>query len=308
MKTIIYLLFIANTFSVCGSKITKKKPFEDTIKGYFNDDDLKDYIVKDKKNSNKVTFTIFINNGKTYIKKMSFDVVGDDFSDIENSIENLFITNPKKGEIGIGASCCGNFKSTEISYYKYYQNIQNWILYKNNTATIDTDFLPSIVIKYLDFSYTIDNKNIGLNTSLKNKELSDLKAINETLFKKLYDKYKNANDTKTSDRVSGSLNFDDLAELLSLIPLDKKNINDYNDLAYYLGQCKDGKTSSIFLLKEILKKEPSRVVAYLNLADAQWDFDQKDNAAKSYKKYSVLMKSARKDLTKIPLRVIERSK
>ena len=42
--------------------------------------------------------------------------------------------------------------------------------------------------------------------------------------------------------------------------------------------------------------------------DAQWGFDDNENAKKSYLKYISLMKSQGKDLNKIPKRVHERIK
>ena len=96
--------------------------------------------------------------------------------------------------------------------------------------------------------------------------------------------------------------------MLYEIPINDKNINKYNDLAYYLSQTKNGKSSAIFLLKRIIKKNETRVVAYLNLADAQWDSQREDDAKKSYQKYVSLMKSQNKDLAKIPQRVNDRIK
>ncbi|WP_312400015.1 tetratricopeptide repeat protein, partial [Chryseobacterium sp.] len=64
----------------------------------------------------------------------------------------------------------------------------------------------------------------------------------------------------------------------------------------------------IFLLKKIIQKFPSRVVAYLNLADNYWAINDKDLAKKNYKKYIELMKSQNKDQSKIPQRVFERIK
>ena len=309
MKRLLGIILLGILFVNQSNSLTIRQIDQDnkTI-GYFDNDDLKDYIVREKKNQEKVVYSIFINNGKSYSKKISFEVKSDDFSEIENSLDNLFISNPKKGEIVINASCCGSFKSTESTHYKYFEENDNWILYKNSNSTIESDFLPTIEVQFLDFSYTIDNKNVKNNSSIKNKELSNLKITNETFFKTLFNKYKDANDNKTSNKVSGNLNFDDLADLLALIPIDKKNINKYNDLAYYIGESKNGSICSIFLLKEIIKKDPSRVVAYLNLADAQWNFDQKENASRYYKKYSLLMKSSSKDLTKIPQRVYDRIK
>ncbi|TRX36195.1 tetratricopeptide repeat protein [Flavobacterium sp. ZT3R18] len=85
------------------------------------------------------------------------------------------------------------------------------------------------------------------------------------------------------------------------------DIASLNDKAYYLEQMKCYKTSA-YILEQILKKHPDRVVAYLNLGDARWGINDKENAEKSYKKYIELMTSQGKDLNKIPKRVYDRTK
>ncbi|HKX86915.1 MAG TPA: hypothetical protein VJL37_09590 [Flavobacterium sp.] len=279
---------------------------EDKIKGYFNEDNLEDYIVKDKK-TDKIILIVYINNGKDYVRKVSFEVVNDDFGSVEEPLQNLFISNPKKGEILVGASCCGSLKTTESNYYKYYKEVDTWILYKVATATVDSDFIPLIDISYQDFAYSIDGKRRD-NKLIREKELKELKEKNDSQLNKLLEKFKVANDSKSIDKMSGKQNFDDLAEMIKNIPLSKENISKYNDFAYYLGLCKDGETASVFLLKEIIKKEPSRIVAYLNLADAQWDMEQYENAKDSYRKYDSLMRKNEKNISKIPSRVKERIK
>lgn len=207
----------------------------------------------------------------------------------------------------IGASCCGSFKTTESNYYKFYKEIDNWILYKTTSATVDSDFLPVIDVTYQDFSYSIDGKN-KKNDDLKARQLKLFKEQNKEEFNALFSKYKKAAATKTITQESGNLNFDKLAEIVLNIPVNKVNIDQYNDLAYYLGLTKDGTAASVFLLKIILKKEPSRVVAYLNLADARWDMEQFESARESYKKYESLMRESGKDINRIPSRVKERIK
>ena len=321
MKIIItFYLLISNAISVINFKYEsgdsnkiaentfhKINSFDDKIKGYFNTDNLEYYLIKDEKKTNKVTLTIFINNGKSYSKKATFDITDDDFESVENPLQNLFISNPKKGEILVGASCCASFKTTESCYYKFFETIDSWILYKISTATVDSDFIPTIDITYQDFSYSTDGKTRN-NKSLRDKELRSLKEKNLSQLNILYKKYKDAFDNKSISKTSGNLNFDDSAEMLTNVPLNKENINKYNDLAYYLGLSKGGERASIFLLKKIIDKEPSRIVAFLNLADAQWNIEQFDYAKKSYIKYNSLMKSNSKDLKKIPERVRERIK
>jgi hypothetical protein len=285
--------------------LKNNKIIDEPIKGYYNNDDLQDYIIKDSKN--KKIYSIYINNGKGYTKKTSFIITKDDFDGIENPLNNLYISNPEKGVILIGASCCGNFKTTEINYYKFFDEINNWILYKNSSSVIESDFIPTIELNYLDYSYLIDGKLLN-KKGIKENETIKRKKKNEDFFNILFNKCKKANDNNSIEKTSANLNFDDLAELLYTIPINKDNINNYNDLAYYIGLCNDGKTSSVFLLKCIINKYPTRTVAYLNLGDAQWGLEDKQNAKKSYKKYIELMKTQGKDLNKIPKRVYDRIK
>jgi hypothetical protein len=288
-------------------KINNGTTGDGKIKGYFDADNLEDYIVLDRGKSEKVSLTIFINNGKSYTKKSTFDITNDDFESVENPLQNLFISNPKKGEILVGASCCGSMKTMESCYYKFFGDISTWVLYKITTATVASDFIPEIDVVYQDFTYSVDGKSRN-NKTLREKELKQLKAGNQAMLENLYNKYKTAADNKKISSLDGNLNFDDLAELLANVPLTKENVNKYNDLAYYLSLSKSGDMASIFLLKKIIAKEPSRIVAYLNLADAQWDAEHYENAKENYAKYNSLMRANAKDVTKIPARVKERMK
>ena len=87
----------------------------------------------------------------------------------------------------------------------------------------------------------------------------------------------------------------------------QKNLNIiiYNYGAYNLIEGENFNEARIILL-DIVNFSPDRVVAYLNLGDAQQGFDDNENAKKSYLKYISLMKSQGKDLNKIPKRVYER--
>lgn len=67
-------------------------------------------------------------------------------------------------------------------------------------------------------------------------------------------------------------------------------------------------TYSIEILEGIIAQFPERTVAYLNLADSFWEIDNKKEAIDNYKKYISLMKSQKKDLKKIPQRVMVRTK
>ena len=103
------------------------------------------------------------------------------------------------------------------------------------------------------------------------------------------------------------LNKNEIDYLLKTYDINEKNVNDYNNIAYYLEQNKQFETS-LYLLNKIISKYPSRVVAWLNLGDVNWELNEKIKAKEGYNKYISLMKSQKKDLSKIPQRVYERSK
>ena len=97
-----------------------------------------------------------------------------------------------------------------------------------------------------------------------------------------------------------------LKAMLYEVPLTKKSLNDYNNIAYYLQKSKHNK-EAIFLLEEILSEFPHRIVAYYNLGDAYWALGQKSKAKKYYGNYIKQMKKAGKE-KKVPKVVRERAK
>ena len=78
-----------------------------------------------------------------------------------------------------------------------------------------------------------------------------------------------------------------------------------NDLGFLLGET-GYYGESIELLNAVIARNPTRTVAYLNLADSYWGVNDKARAAWAYKKYASLMSGAGK-ASKIPARVIERT-
>ncbi|PKQ61440.1 hypothetical protein BZG02_15925 [Labilibaculum filiforme] len=90
------------------------------------------------------------------------------------------------------------------------------------------------------------------------------------------------------------------------LSLSKRNAMTLNDKAYYLSEigCFG---EAIMILKIVLEYFPTRIVAYINLGDAYWGLEEKDNASQAYQKYIELMKASGKEC-KIPQRVYERIK
>jgi tetratricopeptide (TPR) repeat protein len=78
-----------------------------------------------------------------------------------------------------------------------------------------------------------------------------------------------------------------------------------NDYGFFLQQAGDHH-GAIPIFNIIIKEEPQRAVAYLNLADSLWALDRKGEAKTHYKTYQRLMAEAKKG-NQLPARVTERS-
>jgi tetratricopeptide (TPR) repeat protein len=78
-----------------------------------------------------------------------------------------------------------------------------------------------------------------------------------------------------------------------------------NDLGFLFGET-GYYEESIELLNAVVARNPTRTVAYLNLADSYWGLKNRELAAQAYKQYASLMSDAGK-VSKIPGRVLERS-
>jgi tetratricopeptide (TPR) repeat protein len=91
------------------------------------------------------------------------------------------------------------------------------------------------------------------------------------------------------------------------LKLTKTNVTKFNDIAYTLYKVKNYH-DSVSVLENIILQFPTRVVAYLNIADCYWEMKDKPKAIENYKKYIQLMTEQKKDLNKIPKYVYERVK
>ena len=143
----------------------------------------------------------------------------------------------------------------------------------------------------------------------QNIEIS-LKGFEFNTIKEKFNKKSASNPSSSFDVIKDKnalMNLDiyAIADILTDNPVSIKNVSNYNDAAYYLIEGKNYNEARIILL-EIVKFSPDRIVAYLNLADAEWGFDEKQDAKKSYQKYIELMKKQGKDLKKIPKRAYDR--
>ncbi|WP_068911488.1 tetratricopeptide repeat protein [Acinetobacter sp. WCHAc010034] len=71
--------------------------------------------------------------------------------------------------------------------------------------------------------------------------------------------------------------------------LSNDSIEEINNSAFYLYKL-GYYNESLFFLKNVLKRDPDRVAAYLNIADVYQALNQKEEARKNYKIYYLKMK------------------
>jgi tetratricopeptide (TPR) repeat protein len=194
----------------------------------------------------------------------------------------------------------------EVDYQMVYQNnsfILKNVIYKTSSWQDDytkktvCNVSQNINISKNPYNFTVkgmpDEKNRDRECSTEYDSGKDLQEF--------ADRFKDRNSSPTVQGVER------YKQLLQTFPITQQNVQQYNDIGYYLQQSGNNK-EAVFLLTRILEKFPTRVVACLNLADAYWEIKDTAKAKEYYQKYVSLMKTQAKDLKKIPQRVYDRSK
>ncbi len=119
-----------------------------------------------------------------------------------------------------------------------------------------------------------------------------------------------------SDNNSKAYNLEskELIEYLETVPINDSTVYLFNDLAFFVIESKirsqqvsENIYTAITILENILYRYPKRTVAYINLGDAYWGLEEKDNARQAYQKYIELMKANGKE-SKIQKRIFDRMK
>ncbi|WP_163411316.1 tetratricopeptide repeat protein [Flavobacterium ajazii] len=290
-----------------------------------NIDSLKNYwgIVKYTKGNKPVIYSfIDYNLLLSEINENGNKLKNNDLARIEN--KSLFVNKKEyKGLIINEMSLSTSLETVdEKSFFLTYEynasstkmkQVYSFIC-KNNAIYL----ISKEILKYSKEG-SLSNKVYLKNYKLTNQLYNDLEDIGSSLndsfsenksfaLTNLYDNvYKRigvVNFTITNDDkfMTAPLNEGKYIKDIKIIDTDK-----LNDVAYYLEQSGAYKESILFL-NEIIDNNPQRVVAWLNLADAQWADNKKKDAKLSYKKYIYLMEVQKKDIKKIPKRAYERIK
>jgi hypothetical protein len=259
---------------------------------FFHYDFDKSYFVIDKLN---VVGKFEINNLKFIIYNFSLLGEGEGFEDAVylinvfsengNYLDNLVISGRLGGE-GTTDTYSGKLNSNEFC-----------IQIKEEHYRVSTG---------LDYTVSINiMKDYKFNFSTRKFELINEKYDCANLnFNSFYEQVKISFQQSNTNVIAGDYSLK-IKPCLYCTPLSNQNVDKYNNIGYYLEQS-GAYSESIYLLDRITKKYPKRIVAWLNLADAQWAVEEYQNAKKSYQKYYELMKEQKKDLKKIPKYVYER--
>lgn len=244
------------------------------IVDYIDNDNIKDTLSYVKQND------FIIGEIHTINVKLNFK-----YNFEENLDTNIDV--PERGCLSFVTSGTGMGKVEEIEFYNFDDNISNWIHTKS--IIISNNFNNGQLSPTIEFSYhendfeTINDKKIKFKIIKPN--IQDLTSIIKQAKLNKVNKYK-------------------IIEYIFNFPIDSKNVKQYNDLAFYIQ--KDD--LSLYILEIIIKKFPTRTVAYLNLADSYYILGNGLKAKENYKKYVKLMKDQKRNLKKIPKYVFERIK
>lgn len=253
-------------------------------------------------------------------------------TDVEYSIrmtdDKLIIKSADSSVVYNSGNLIRNYDLLNTFFYKGSGN-DFFLVYQNNASTTKTQSTYHLFVnnKHLNL---ISKEQVNLNgddISIAKNYIIPINVTSmdyETMDEKVI--INNKNSIVSGDKLKSNVFFNDEnafeltfkykpedfftdypVNVLKISTIKLQNIEKSNDIAYYLEEAKIY-DEAIFILENIIKKEPVRVVAYLNLADAYWGLENIEKAKNNYEKYISLMKNQKKDLSKIPQRVYERIK
>jgi hypothetical protein len=285
-------------FWLTSSLLIPAQKYMSVDKAYLDDDNKIDSIYKYPNHK----YMIYSSKTKKYIKvditKLTDYLNRDDDSDNEVTCSGSLYSEKKEEIIIFSGRREGN-DNNEKFCYKYFSNLNNWLLYSKLSSSYYLDYLVDYSLEFYPYSESIDGISFTPNKELFLKD-SLVRAQNS---EKIFDEVLHCT-TSSLNLKNYSLN--DMCILLYNIPIDSGNVEKYNNFAYYISKTKGNEYSATYLYKCIIEKFPQRTVTYLNYADTYWSLNTIAIAKENYQKYIDLMKAQQKDLNRIPKRVYER--
>ena len=231
------------------------------------------------------------------------------YTNFESNESNVY--SHSIGEIVLQGACCGREKDIERYFYRYISKIDDWILYKE----INSSYIGP-VFNYDEKTINFDESKTKIKLHTGNESISG-KKYDAAFINPLEEKRKIRKNLVTlhdnqlrkfrrKKEIDIKLDLLEIFEYLSFFPLDAKNVEEYNNIAYFLSKNKQP-WPALYLLDKITKQIPNRVTAHLNIADIYYEKSGIRLARKSYETYVSLMRTLGK-ASKVPKKVMLRLK
>lgn len=238
-----------------------------------------------------------INNGDLYLRCIEDATEQDNYTYVYNNKSLSFV---RSSDIQINTNKLdGKFFSS--GFFGSYPVCSGQKEIKSDIISLTK--VPNSIGTY-PYCYMIDdfNKSQTKCTSSQCRDISKyLLSLKETSLD-----FQALNSIEDDLAKSNSLDYVDsvLLTFFDRIGYSKRYINEINNIAYFVQKNKDDYLA-ISILKNVISKYPTRTVAYLNIADSEWNLNERESAIDHYKMYVILMKQNNK-ANKIPRIVIDR--
>lgn len=215
----------------------------------------------------------------------------------ECSMMGMYII-PHTKLLAIDGSCSSQGGQIYRYIYKWSSSNKNWCLIRQISGE-KSDITSGTVVPTENVLRVSGCATIGNNDSLTYESKDQVRS---EIRDELNDFKKSSQNPSSLEKYIAEMPDFRVVELGNYV--DASNIEDINNLAFYLGKFKrSGDAAEV--LQSVVKKFPDRTVARLNLADAYWDIDAKELATPEYREYKRQM-SAKGLSSKIPPRALDR--
>lgn len=275
-----------------------------TVTGLFNLDALPDTLTySDPDDSGIVTIEITLTTVDGKAEKIVRKYTVSEY--------HVLISSKRAGEINIflGGDLGGSIKYYQT--FSYNRRVNDWFL----TRDIMFEPQPSgegydppiIAISYDDGNEGLGGARIERSDTeteaprARSARLSkELSALHNSLMS-LHKAHKFATIPESAyDRIR-------LAEIIYNVPITEQTVEAYNNIGFFLGEKEEARYCAAYVLDKVIKANPDRTAAYLNIADVYFKIDSLPNAKAAYARYIELMKEQGKE-KKIPQRVLDRAR
>jgi len=298
MRQYIFSAFFIAFFILCN--ISTAETVTNTATGYIDLDNTVDNIVYsfNPKIGGTATIKIIIRDKdgairRTVTKKYSM------------SDTHIYIYNNKPGEIAIfEAGDLGGQEKTTY-YYKYNIMMKDWFLSKAISESMDNmEYRMYYDFQYYPGTQAIDGTVIDIknaSTETKNERALRLQQEFSSIYNEMESLYKSK---KLSSSKKTFCDEKEIAEIIYNVPINNKNVENYNNLGFFMGKTTNNLQCGLYILQYIIDKVPERTPAYINIGDIYNNLGEKEHAKENYKIYVKQMKKEGNGM-KIPNRILE---